>query len=375
MTVSRRLFALFALALGAAAVFAGSSAAAPGANGVSVSTVASGLLNPRGMTFDFLGNLYVSEGGSGGPEQTYNPLLCTQVPGAGPYTGGFTSRISRIDRFGHRTTLVDGLPSSATSPAVGSFVSGVADVKFFGFSLYAIEAGAGCSHGLLGTHNALLRVNPFTGRTTEVANLSAFQMANPVANPEPDDFEPDGTWYSMVPFAGGIYAVEPNHGEVDRISPLTGRITRLSDISATYGHIVPTSISAHGGSLYFGNLGLFPIVPGSSNVYRLDLHGHLSIVASGLSTVLGTAWDRCGRLYALESMTNPGFPIPPMEGNSGKVVRINGDGSQTTIVDGLDFPSAMAFAPDGDLYIADDGFGPPTGSIVEADLGRQGCGS
>jgi hypothetical protein len=325
------------------------------------------------MTFDAVGNLYVAEGGAGGDAQTYDPPLCTQVPGAGPYTGGFTSRISRIDRLGHRTTVVDGLPSSETSPAVGSFVSGVADVKFFGAYLYALEAGAGCSHGLLGTHNSLLRVNPVTGHTSEVANLSAFQMANPVANPEPDDFEPDGTWYSMVRFSGAIYAIEPNHGEVDRISPSTGAISRLSDISATYGHIVPTSISKHGGSLYFGNLGHFPIVPGSSNIYKLDLTGHLSIAASGLSTVLGTAWDRCGRLYALESMTNAGIPIPPIEGNSGKVVRINADGSQTTVVDGLDFPSAMAFAPNGDLYISDDGFGPPTGSVVKADLGSQGC--
>jgi hypothetical protein len=375
MTGSKRLFAVVTLALGITALLAVGSPAAPrNLGGVNISTVASGLLNPRGMTFDLLGNVYVSEGGSGGSAQTYNPELCDQVPGAGPYTGGFTSRISRIDRFGHRTTLVDGLPSSATSPAVGSFVSGVADVKFFSGYLYALEAGAGCSHGLVGTHNSLLRVNPITGHTTEVANLSAFQMANHVANPEPADFEPDGTWYSMVPYAGAIYALEPNHGEVDRISPYTGSISRLSDVSATYGHIVPTSISEHGGSLYFGNLGHFPVVPGSSNIYKLDLRGHLSVAASGLSTVLGTAWDQCGRLYALESMTNAGFPIPPIEGNSGKVVRVNHDGSLTTVVGGLDFPSAMAFAPNGDLYISDDGFGPPTGSIVKADLGRQGCG-
>ena len=376
MTGSRRVLGLLALVVvGVAVVFAGAAAAAPRGGGVSVSTVASGLLNPRGMTFDFFGNLYVAEGGSGGKAQTHDPVeLCDQVPGAGPYSGGFTSRISRIDRFGHRQTLVDGLPSSATSPPTGSLVSGVADVKFFGFDLYALEAGAGCSHGLLGTHNSLLRVNPITGRTTEVANLSAFQMAHGVANPEPDDFEPDGTWYSMVAFAGAIYALEPNHGEVDRISTFTGRITRLSDISATYGHIIPTSLSDHDGSLYFGNLGHFPIAPGESNIYKLDLNGRLSIVATGLSTVLGTAWDRCGRLYALESMTNPGFPAPIFNADSGKVVRVNPDGSKTTIVDGLDFPSAMAFAPNGDLYISNDGFGPPTGSIVEADLGRLGCG-
>jgi hypothetical protein len=165
MRRSRRLSGLFVMALAAAAVFAGGSTAGPrDAGGVGVSTVVSGLLNPRGMTFDLLGNLYVAEGGSGGPAQTFDPLLCPQVPGAGPYTGGFTSRISRIDRFGHRTTLVDNLPSSATSSAVGSFVSGVADVKFLGFDLYALEAGAGCSHGLVGTHNSLLRVNPSPAR-------------------------------------------------------------------------------------------------------------------------------------------------------------------------------------------------------------------
>jgi len=40
-------------------------------------------------------------------------------------------------------------------------------------------------------------VNP-DGTWTLIADLSAFQQAHPVANPEPDDFEPDGTWYSMV---------------------------------------------------------------------------------------------------------------------------------------------------------------------------------
>ena len=37
----------------------------------------------------------------------------------------------------------------------------------------------------------LVRVNP-NGSTTDIANLSVFIKAHPVANPEPDDFEPDG---------------------------------------------------------------------------------------------------------------------------------------------------------------------------------------
>ena len=46
-----------------------------------------------------------------------------------------------------RTTVADALPSDQTADTSGNLVSGVADVKFVGDTLYAIEAGAGCSHG------------------------------------------------------------------------------------------------------------------------------------------------------------------------------------------------------------------------------------
>src|SRR5260370_27285514 len=88
--------------------------------------------------------------------------------------------------------------------------------------------------------NGVLRVNA-DGTTDLIANLSAFVMANPVAHPEPDDFEPDGTWYSMIAVRGNLYAVEPNHGELDRITP-DGHISRASDLFARQGHIVPTEL-------------------------------------------------------------------------------------------------------------------------------------
>jgi streptogramin lyase len=157
---------------------------------------------------------------------------------------------------------------------------------------------------LSGTTNAILRVNS-DGTTTEIADLSAFQKAHPVASPEPDDFEPDGTWYSMVAVRGDLYAVEPNHGEVDRISPETGAIQRVVDISAREGHIV-----------------------------------------------------------VLESMTAPGFPGPAQLG-TGTIVRIDHSGKVETIATGMSFPTAMTFGPDGALYVSNLGFaGPGVGQIL-----------
>jgi len=359
------------LLLLAMAVCSTVSALAQSAN---VSVYATGLNNPRGLKFGPDGCLYVAEGGAGGTLSTLSDPSVVQVPApVGPYTGGFTARISKIKPDGTRVTVVDGLPSSATSPDQGSLTSGVGDVAFVGRDLYAVLSGAGPSHGLANTFNAVLRIGK-SGSVAVVADLSSYQASHPVVNPEPDDFEPDGTWYSMIEVGGDLYAVEPNHGELDRISPCDGRVRRIADISATQGHIVPTAV-AYDGDFYVGNLNTFPIVDGSSKILKITPSGHVSVFATGFTTVLGLAFDRQHRLYILENTTGNPFPTP----GTGKVVRLDHNGQVEEIATGLFLPTGMTFGPDGNLYVSNVGFGPPPvglGQVVKITLPpEKGCAS
>ena len=354
--VLTRLGILSVLLLAALAL-AGTAAAA------SQTVFATGLNNPRGLEFGPDGKLYVAEGGLGGTLTTTS-AQCEQVPPViGPYTGGFTADIVRFAHNGTKTIVASGLPSDQTGPA-RSFRSGVADVAFIGHRLYALLAGAGCSHGHIDVDNGVVRVND-DGTTTQVADLSAFIKANPAANPDPADFEPDGTWYSMVAARGELSVVEPNHGEVDRVNPWTGAIRRVVDVSASQGHIVPTAL-AYKGNFFLGNLGEFPVIPGTQTVFKLTPRGELKPQATGLTTILGLAFGHRHRMYVLETSNHAGAPAPGM----GDIVQIDPSGTRTTIVSGLTFPTGMTTGPDGDLWVSNQGFGPTLpgfGQILRID--------
>jgi hypothetical protein len=329
-----------------------------------VSLYSTGLNNPRGLKFGPDGDLYVAEGGFGGASGAISTVgHCTQVvPPVGPYLGDpVAARISKIiptaENTGFRTTVLDNLPSSQTNPGSGSLISGVADVAFVGNTLYALLGGAGCSHGVVNVPNGVIRLNP-AGNRTLIADLSAFQMAHPVAHPNPDDFEPDGTWYSMIEVGGDLFAVEPNHGELDKITT-GGVVTRIIDISASQGHIVPTALTFHNGNFYVGNLNTFPIVQGSSKLFKITPTGQISVIGNGFTTILGLAFDSAGRLYVLQNTTGNPFPTP----GTGNIVRINAGGARTVIASGLSLPTAMTFGPDGALYVSNVGFGPPPNGL------------
>ena len=327
--------------------------------------VATGLNAPRGLAFGPGGDLYVAEGGTGGTTQT-PATECQQVPGpVGPYFGGATGTIKKIAKNGQVSIVASGFPSTRAS---SGDLSSVADVKFLDGQLYALIAGGGCSHGNPKSPNGIAKVDLSNGKWTLISDLSEYAMTHSGKNDNALDFEPDGVWFNMIPVGGKLIAIEPNRGIIVSVAP-NGQADELVDISASQGHIVPTSLAERNGDFYVGNLLYFPILPNWSRVLRVSKtsdiegdpipgmgHGYPYYVAdskAGLTTVTAVNFGPDGLLYALEladvPQTPPGFPAPGF----GKVVRLHSSGAWQDVITGLNIPTGMTWGPDGRLYISD----------------------
>jgi len=330
-----------------------------------VSVFAMGFNGPRGLKFGPDGYLYVAEAGLGGTKSTIGQ--CPQVPTPpGPYFGGRTARILKVAPNGQPTTVVDRLPSAGTGNGGNNNAEGAADIAFIGEELYALVAGGGCSHGNPDFPAGIIRVDRHNGTWELVADLSAFFAAHPVAHPNPGDFEPDGTLFSIVAVHHKLYAIEPNQGPLIEINPENGKVRQLVDFSESQGHIVPTAV-VFDGVFRVGNLSLFPVVPGSAKILDVTKRGRITDEMTGFTAITGLALDRDDQLYALELSTLPGRPTP----GTGNLVVLK-DGQIEEILTGLTLPAGnMAFGPDGGLYLSNFSAVPTPGAgqIVRVQVG------
>jgi sugar lactone lactonase YvrE len=362
--VIRSFIVLLLLMLGLGPGVVQAQGSTPVVNGASnLEVVASGLTNPRGMTWGADGTLFVSLAGSGGNSPATEDAPTTAA--IGPFLGGMTGAVASIGTDGCPVLVAGNLPSTRTG--MGEIL-GAEDVAILSDQMYVAVDGGGPVHGNADAPSGVYRLLA-DGSSEVVADLSAWVRANPVAE-LPEDFDPDAAGYSMVAdqASGLLWVSDPNSGQILSVTP-DGVITRIADLSA--GHPVPTKMVADPqGGVYVGTLTAVPFADGTAKVVHVAADGTATDVWTGLTVVTDVAVGADGSLYAIEMSTGNLQQPPFLQPGSGKLVHQTGPDSMDVVAEGLMFPIAMDMGGDGALYLAVPGIGADNGegAIVRLPL-------
>ena len=254
-------------------------------------------------------------------------------------TEGAAGRISRVDpQTGEITTFASGLPPSIVG------IGGAIDVVFIDNIAYALVT-------LIDFHvfggsdvDGIYRVDG-PNSFTVVADIGAFNLANPP--PTPFDV-PTGLQYALQTFRGGFLVTDGHLNRVLRVT-LDGEISVLKQ----FDNIVPTGLEVRGQTIYMAEAGPVPHLPENGKVVSFGLDSPTATeVASGAPLLVDVEFGD-GHLYALaQGHFTPGNPpAAPADPNTGSLVKVNGDGTFTVIMEPLDRPTSLEFIGNTAYYV------------------------
>lgn len=170
---------------------------------------------------------------------------------------------------------------------------------------------------------------------TIIADLGEFTLANPS---DTDFFIEMGVFYSIEVFRGGFVIADAHHNRVLWV-------TKEGDISILreFGNIVPTGLEVSGNTIYLAQAGPIPHEPENGKVVAFGPNSsEVTTVASGARLVVDVEFGRGRTLYALSQGIWDGVAEgSPAEADTGSLVGINGDGTFSVIMEGLDRPTSM----------------------------------
>ena len=296
---------------------------------------APGLVAPIGVLSDAQGKIYTASQGDGasvpGSVAVYDPIAATQ-----------TVLIANLPTFMAPQQHPVGAHHMAwhpTQPGVLSLVSGGPTGLLEDYDVAT------------GTVNASFDVGTF------VAGQSLSSNAYSVANDS----------------AGNRYVVDTGANAIVKVDTAgtLSLFAQFPNLPVTGGifvgqQFVPTKIVADGNDgFWVGGFTGVPFFGGAASVAHVDSAGAITTPYTGLTTIVDLAVNpRDNSLHALSIGS-----FDPLNGawvpGTGEVIRLDPAGN-TTVLGGLNMPTGMTFAPNGDLYYVeylDLVFGPGAGSL------------
>jgi sugar lactone lactonase YvrE len=294
----------------------------------------------------------LASGLAGGSGSTVGP------GGALFVTEAVAGRVSRIDpRTGAATVFASGLPPRL----VGT--GGAMDIAFIGSTAYVLVTLVGPDVGG-GDVVGIYRIDgPNT--FTVIADIGAFSLANP---PPPGTFfVPTGVQYALEVWRHGFLVTDGHHNRVLSVA-LDGTVTE----TATFGNIVPTGLATWGNRVLMAEAGPVPHLPQHGKVVTFSPGAPTATeIAAGARLAVDVEFGLGRSLFALsQGVFTPGNPEgSPADPDTGALLRVNGDGTMTPIIGGLDRPTSMEFIGhsayvvtlDGEVWKIDNVFNPPFG--------------
>ena len=232
-------------------------------------------------------------------------------------------------------------------------IGGAVDVAFIGTTAYALVTLVTSELGGTGV-NGIYRLNG-DGSYTIVADLGAFSAAN---LPPVYDLT-TGLQFALQPIAGGFLVSDGHHNRVLRVT-LAGDVGTTTQL-IQFGNVVPTGLAVSHGTVFVSEVGPVPYLPAGGKVVSFGLADPAPSavdVASGFSAIVDVEFGPDGVLYALSQGDSPSGvvnPADPAAPNSGKLLRVNDDGTFSVLVDELNLPSSLDFVGDTAFVVTLDG--------------------